>query len=125
MADGPLNSTFYTIRIQEKLDERWGEWFEDMTVTADGDGTLIAGYLPDQSALHGVIGRVHRLGLQLVSVNRTSPPVEVLAMEEESVSLPASHPSIVEGSTGVASIASASPDGQQTADPSAVESNEQ
>ena len=74
MADDTMNNTYYIIRIQEKLDERWGEWFEDMSISSDTHGTLIAGHLPDQAALHGVIGRVHRLGLQLVSVNRGNPP---------------------------------------------------
>jgi len=122
MADGPLNSTFYTIRIQEKLDERWGEWFEDMTVTADGDGTLIAGYIPDQSALHGVIGRVHRLGLQLVSVNRTSPPGEVLEMAAEF--RPAAQSSIVKRSTDDSSTAGESSADRTAADRSAAKSNE-
>jgi hypothetical protein len=71
MAGDPMKTMYYIIRIQEKLDERWSEWFEDMTIESDTEGTIIAGHLPDQAALHGVIGRVHRLGLRLVSVNRS------------------------------------------------------
>lgn len=62
--------TYYTIRLREKLDEGWDEWFETMTMTTDGDGTTLAGYLADQAALHGIIARVQRLGLHLVAINQ-------------------------------------------------------
>jgi hypothetical protein len=75
MIPDSTRGTYYIIRIREKLDESWADWFEPLSVSADGDGTLLAGHLPDQSALHGVIGRVQRLGLQLVAVNETEPPV--------------------------------------------------
>lgn len=64
------DGTYYTIRLREKLDAGWGEWFESMTITTDGDGTTLAGHLPDQAALHGIIARVQRLGLQLVAINQ-------------------------------------------------------
>jgi|GEM_PF-4864530 len=66
---------YYIIRVREKLDESWEDWFEPLSVTADGEGTILAGHLPDQSALHGVIGRVQRLGLHLVAVNPGQPPL--------------------------------------------------
>jgi hypothetical protein len=71
MTSDSNNGTYYTIRLREKLDDGWGEWFESMTITTDGDGTLLAGHLPDQAALHGIIARVQRLGLQLVAINQT------------------------------------------------------
>lgn len=58
----------YTIRVREKLDRRWEEWFNGMQLTTDSEGTLLTGVLPDQSALHGIIATIHRLGLQLVAV---------------------------------------------------------
>jgi len=63
-----LNPTYYTIRIREKLAEDWEEWFEGMTMTTDAEGTLLAGYIPDQAALHGIISRVQRLGLHLLAI---------------------------------------------------------
>lgn len=62
--------TYYIIRIRERLDEEWSDWFESMTISMDEEGTTLRGYLPDQAALHGIIGRVQRLGLQLVAVNQ-------------------------------------------------------
>ena len=65
--------SYYVVRIRQKLDQAWDEWFDGMTVEHDGEGTVLAGYLPDQAALHGVIARVHRLGLELVAVNQQEP----------------------------------------------------
>lgn len=68
MKNDHAQGMYYTIRVREKLESTWDEWFEGMTLTADPDGTLLSGYLPDQSALHGIIGRVQRLGLHLIAV---------------------------------------------------------
>ena len=70
MTSDSNSGTYYTIRLREKLDDGWGEWFESMKMTTDGDGTVLAGHLPDQAALHGIIARVQRLGLQLVAINQ-------------------------------------------------------
>lgn len=71
MTSDSNNGTYYTIRLREKLDDGWGEWFEAMTMTTDDEGTVLAGHLPDQAALHGIIARVQRLGLQLVAINQS------------------------------------------------------
>ncbi len=73
MIDDRANGAYYTIRIREKLDEGWQEWFEGMSIRPDAGGTTLAGFLPDQAALHGVIGRVQRLGLYLMAVNQSAP----------------------------------------------------
>jgi hypothetical protein len=61
---------YYSIRIREKIDGRWSDWFEDLQIDIDTDGTVLTGRLADQAALHGVIARVQRLGLHLEAVNR-------------------------------------------------------
>ena len=62
----------YEIRIQEVLDERWSRWFDGLEVRSEDEvGTLIAGLVPDQAALHGLLTRINDLGLTLVSVHRT------------------------------------------------------
>ena len=59
----------YEIRIQGHLDMRWADWFDGLTLTHDPDGTtLLAGPLPDQAALHGVLSRIRDLGLPIISV---------------------------------------------------------
>jgi hypothetical protein len=70
MTSDTNSGTYYTIRLREKLDDGWGEWFETMTMTTDDEGTLLAGLVADQAALHGIIARVQRLGLQLVAINQ-------------------------------------------------------
>lgn len=64
---------YYEIIIQGKLDPRWSDWFEGLTVThLEGDETLFAGSLADQSALHGLLERIRDLNLTLVAVTRGS-----------------------------------------------------
>jgi hypothetical protein len=64
---------YYEIRIKGHLDESWADWFDGLTLTHQANGeTILAGPLPDQGALHGLLNRVRDLGIQLISVN----PVE-------------------------------------------------
>ncbi len=66
-ADDGRPST-YEIRITGRLDPRWEEWFDGLTITVDNGDTLITGRVVDQAALHGLLRRVRDLGLPLVSV---------------------------------------------------------
>ena len=61
----------YYIRVQGHLDSSWSGWFEGMEVRCYKDGTTeLAGTIPDQAALHGLLGKIRDLSLPLVSVNR-------------------------------------------------------
>jgi hypothetical protein len=63
----------YEIKIQGRLDPRWSGWFAGMHITPLENGeTLIAGTLPDQAALHGLLERIRDLNLTLISLNRIS-----------------------------------------------------
>ena len=63
----------YQIRITGQLGSRWADWFEGLTITLDGDDTLITGPIIDQAALHGLLKRVRDLGMCLVSVSPVEP----------------------------------------------------
>ena len=63
-------STVYQIKIKGHLDDTLASWFDGLTVSnlEEGDA-LLAGPLPDQAALQGLLKRIGDLGLTLVSVN--------------------------------------------------------
>ena len=68
---------FYQIKIKGHLEERWAEWFEEMTFTHEKDGTTtLYGPLPDQTALHSILRKIRDLNLQLISVKQVKLDAE-------------------------------------------------
>jgi hypothetical protein len=64
----------YAIRLKGRLDDRWAEWFEGLTITLEDNGdTLLTGPVIDQAALHGLLRKVRDLGLPLLSVSPVEP----------------------------------------------------
>jgi hypothetical protein len=64
------------ITIKEQLDPHWSVWFAGLQLThLPGGKTMIAGLLPDQTALHGLLARIRDLNLTLVAVTCSSPPI--------------------------------------------------
>jgi ABC-2 type transport system ATP-binding protein len=67
----------YTIRVKGHLSAAWSEWFDGLTVVNEDAGeAVISGQIPDQSALHGVLARIHALNLPLLNVSRTEPSLD-------------------------------------------------
>ena len=63
----------YEIRIKGHLENRWANWFSDLTITrADRGETVLTGPV-DQAALHSVLRKVRDLGMPLLSVIRIEP----------------------------------------------------
>jgi hypothetical protein len=60
----------YDIRVRGVLSERLLTAFPEMQARARARETVLTGALPDQSALHGVLGRIEALGLELLEVRR-------------------------------------------------------
>lgn len=67
----------YEIRIQGTLGAEWAEWFDGMEIRQEPDDvTVLAGAVPDQAALHGLLARVRDLNLALISVNPAPVPID-------------------------------------------------
>lgn len=61
---------FFEIRIKGQLSDIWADWFEGLTIQdLDGGEMLLSGYIADQSALMGIINKLVRLNLSLISIN--------------------------------------------------------
>jgi hypothetical protein len=61
--------TSYLICLRGKLDPELASWFPELSLTDETDEeTWLVGELPDQSALLGILFRIHNLNLQILSV---------------------------------------------------------
>ena len=61
----------YRIRVKGNLDRKWSDWFDGFSITPHGDDeTLLTGQVVDQSALHGMLGKIRDLGLPVLLVER-------------------------------------------------------
>ena len=61
----------YEIRLRGHLPDRWAEWFGEVIIGLDEDGTTrLTCPAIDQAALYGLLKKVRSLGLPLLSVNR-------------------------------------------------------
>jgi hypothetical protein len=64
----------YEVRLKGHLDDRWANWFGNVTLMLEENGdTLLTGTVVDQAELHGLLKRVRDLGMPLLSVNFVSP----------------------------------------------------
>jgi hypothetical protein len=62
------------IRIKGHLDQSWQEWLEGLQIVHEEGGTSrLFGPLQDQPALHGVLIKIGRLGLPLLSLEASEP----------------------------------------------------
>jgi hypothetical protein len=60
----------YRIRVRGVLGETLLSAFPGLRAEACAGETVLAGALPDQAALHGVLGQIEALGLELLAVCR-------------------------------------------------------
>jgi hypothetical protein len=64
-----------SIRIKGHLDQSWQQWLEGLQIVHDPDGTCrLVGLLPDQPALQGVLHKLSRLSLPLLSLETSEAP---------------------------------------------------
>jgi hypothetical protein len=72
MADKGSHS--FEIHVKGQLNSDWSEWLEglDMKLLENGD-MILYGPIPDQAALMGVLNKLSRLNLTLLSVKEIPP----------------------------------------------------
>jgi hypothetical protein len=59
----------YQITIEGHLQSSWSEWFENLTIEQEPDGTTtLSGPVTDRAALYGILNKLRDLGLTLLSV---------------------------------------------------------
>ncbi len=60
----------FEIRVKGQLTDIWADWFDGMTIQyLDNEEMLLCGSIVDQSALMGVLNKLVRLNLTLISIN--------------------------------------------------------
>lgn len=69
----------YIIRVKGHLDPFWQDWFDNLSITHEKDGTtLLSGSLKDQAALYGILIKTRDLGLTLLSLESRPPVQQIL-----------------------------------------------
>jgi hypothetical protein len=63
-----------SLRLKGHLDPTWQEWLEGLQIVHESDGTSrLAGTLPDQLALYGVLTKISHLSLTLLLLESSDP----------------------------------------------------
>ena len=64
---------FYEIRVRGHLNSKWSDWLEGLEVKLLENGEMIlSGYIIDQAALMGILNKLNRLNLTLLSVSEVN-----------------------------------------------------
>jgi hypothetical protein len=66
----------YEIRVEGHLDAEWSEWLGVEIAPQEDGSSLLTGPVVDQSALYGLLLKIHDLGLWLVSLQRVLPQAD-------------------------------------------------
>jgi hypothetical protein len=59
----------YRIKVRGRLDEKWSDWFNGMTITSERDITTLTGAV-DQAKLRGIVSKIWDLNLTVISVTQ-------------------------------------------------------
>ena len=60
----------YQIKVWGRLDEKWSDWFNGMTITFESDITTLNGAVADQAKLRGMLSKIWDLNMTVISVSR-------------------------------------------------------
>ena len=63
----------YEIHVRGHLDSQWSDWLEGLHVKLLDNGEMIlSGAIVDQAALMGILSKLYRLNLTILSVNKVN-----------------------------------------------------
>lgn len=62
------------IVIAATISEAYSSWFDDFQVMAEGPTSRLVGRVVDQAALHGILGRLRDLGIEILDVHISPRP---------------------------------------------------
>jgi hypothetical protein len=66
--------TAYEVVVDGHLDDRWSDWFGEVAIRRNGDGTTsIIAPCADQAQLHGLLAGLRDLNVTLLSVRAAEP----------------------------------------------------
>jgi hypothetical protein len=64
---------FFEIHVKGHLDESWSDWLEGLEVKIVDNGEMILfGHIGDQAALMGILNKLYRLNLTLLSMSEVN-----------------------------------------------------
>ena len=72
LVDEHVRPTQYEIRVRGVLGDGLLSAFPGLRSRRDRGDTVLAGPLPDQAALHGVLAQIEALGLELLEIRRAT-----------------------------------------------------
>jgi hypothetical protein len=65
----------FEIHVKGQLNSQWSEWLEGLEVKLLEDGEMILfGSIVDQAALMGILNKLNRLNLTLLSISEVKEP---------------------------------------------------
>ena len=68
---------YIEVRITGHLKPDWSDWLGDLIISNEVNGeTILRGQIPDQSALLGLLNRIHGLNVELLSFSIVSSDME-------------------------------------------------
>ena len=71
------------ICVKGRINQDWSEWYEGLTIRhTEGERTILSGPVVDQPAVYGLIARLSRLGLPLISVDVTEQSTDSLEPDQ-------------------------------------------
>jgi hypothetical protein len=65
-----MSATNYQVRVSGTIPSELLAELSDMTISVGPPESVLDGELPDQSALLGLISRMHGMGLRLIEIRR-------------------------------------------------------